>query len=112
MTESRNEIATELLAIARQVEKRDKWFIGGFLGAVASEWNRIATLQTAVKNGLTACNYHPHNLACTAAVSFRLIQTDTGKEFGSCSKHIPNYRDVNARCGREVFVIIDVQEKK
>jgi hypothetical protein len=55
---------------------------------------------------LGTCNYNPHNLECRKVSEYRLIETDTGKEFGCCAEHIQCYRDFNQRAGYEYFVII------
>lgn len=53
----------------------------------------------------SGCNYNPHGVECRGHVTHKIIETDTGKEFGCCYRHVKGYRDYNKRAGREVFVI-------
>lgn len=39
LTECREKTAKQIFSLARRVQRRDKWFIGGFLAEVQEEWN-------------------------------------------------------------------------
>lgn len=35
----RRKVASEIFKLARSIQKRDEWFIGGYLGVVEEEWD-------------------------------------------------------------------------
>lgn len=58
------------------------------------------------------CVYRPHNIECHDLAEYKLIESDTGKEYYSCERHISQYRDLNERCGYEKFVIVPIVFKR
>ena len=54
----------------------------------------------------SGCNYNPHGIECRNHTRHKIIETDTGKEFGCCNEHLQGYHDYNRRVNREAFVIV------
>ncbi len=72
---------------------------------------RVIELEKALydikrkRNDVMRCVYNPHTVECTRIGEYKLIETDTGKEYYCCSEHVQGYKDLNTRYGPEVFVI-------